>query len=133
MFQSLLSPIVSRFDRSISSTDDPNDTTTPSNGNLTSPRGGQSLLSPRSPLAWGLHSPSLSGFGGRGGIDNSPVGGNEEDDMANAEEFARDVLVELMRAAVEDVRISSEDVNAQIKVCLFEIILFSIKMLMLIV
>ncbi|KAF9531325.1 hypothetical protein CPB83DRAFT_848844 [Crepidotus variabilis] len=122
MFQSLLSPIVSRFDRSTSN--DPNDPTSPTNGNLTSPRGA-SLLSPRSPLAWGLTSPALSGFGGQGGIGNSPVGGNEIEDMANAEEFARDVLVELMRGAVEDIRVQSagtgtgiswDDIRGQIKV-----------------
>jgi hypothetical protein len=122
MFQSLLSPIRSRFEtvrpqnaRGV------NDETSAGNDGVTSPQGA-SLLSPRSPLAWGVTSPALSVFGA-GPLP--PSSGTDQGDMADAEEFARDVLVELMRGLLEDMRtrvsgngkgISQDDVQAQIKV-----------------
>jgi len=117
MFQSLLSPIRSRFE-----------TVRPQNAGgindetsaITDVQG--SFLSPRSPLAWGVTSPALSVFGAQPLQQSS---GTDREDMADAEEFARDVLVELLRGSLEDMRsrvsgngngISQDDVQDQIKV-----------------
>src|SRR5258707_13261186 len=114
MFQSLLSPIRSRFEA-----------VRPQNAGGVdgeTSAGQDSLLSPRSPLAWGVTSPALSVFGAQPLPQSS---GTDRGDMADAEEFARDVLVELLRGLLEDLRsrvsgngkgISQDDVQAQIKV-----------------
>jgi len=116
MFQSLLSPIRSRFEavrpQNAGSVDGETSAVTDGQG---------SLLSPRSPLAWGVTS-ALSVFGAQPLPQSS---GTDREDMADAEEFARDVLVELLRGLLEDMRsrvsgngkgISQDDVQAQIKV-----------------
>jgi hypothetical protein len=117
MFQTLLSPIRSRFDTvRLQHGDTSGQTFSATNDVLQ----GASLLSssPRSPLA----SPALSVFGAH---SLPPSNGRDQEDMANAEEFARDVLVELMRDLLGDFRtrvsgngngISQDDVQAQIKV-----------------
>ena len=134
MFQSLFSPIRSRFDTSrgqATSSSDQNDPTQPTY--LTSP-GEFSLLSPRSPLAWGVPSPALSVFGGN--LASSSIGRNDPEDMANAEEFARDVLVELMRSALEELRlravgdgvgINHGDLLAQVKVTIPSFVTFGLS------
>jgi len=135
MFQSLFSPIRSRFDTSKgqpTSSSDQNDPTQ----SFTSP-GELSLLSPRSPLAWGVPSPALSVFGGQpcGNITSSSSGRNDPEDMANAEEFARDVLVELMRGALEELRLRAVgdgvglnhgDILAQVKVTMSSFVAFGL-------
>ena len=65
-------------------------------------------------------------FGGSGAPSTGGINsGDGMDDLTSPEEFARDVLVELMRAAVEEMRVraagsgtgmNQEDVQAQIKV-----------------
>jgi hypothetical protein len=107
MFQSLLSPIRSRFDTSRAQENASNDQALPATTSHTSP---QELLSPRSPLAWGVTSPALSVFGGQ--IANFGTGPpqfshHDPEDMANTEEFARDVLVNIMRCTLEDMRVRS--------------------------
>jgi hypothetical protein len=118
MFRSILSPIRSRLDSVRPQNGDAND---PALADLPSQQSA-SLLSPRSPLAWGVTSPALSVFGVQ---PVSSSGGTDREDMANAEEFARDVLVELMRGLLEDLRArmssngkggSEADVQTQIKV-----------------
>lgn len=122
MFQSLLSPIRSRFDTSRFEDRGSSDQTSTANANLTHP---QELLSPRSPLAWGVTSPALSVFGGRIRNTGTATPQHDYDDMANTEEFARDVLVELLRGTLEDMRVQSmgiwkgvteEDLQRQVKV-----------------
>lgn len=124
MFQSLLSPIRSRFEivksqnGNSGEAEDPRSTP---HDSLTSTQG-PSLLSPRSPMAWGVTSPALSVFG----VQPIPASsGTDQQDLANAEEFARDVLVEIMRGLLEDMRsrvsdigkgVSQGDVQVQIKV-----------------
>lgn len=119
MLQSFLSPIRSRFDNVRLRNGDMNDPSSPDGPTSPHPA---SLLSPRSPFAWGVPSPALSVFGAQTLPQSS---GTDQEDMANAEEFARDVLVELMRGLLEDLRtrissngehISPDDVQEQIKV-----------------
>ncbi|KAF8962103.1 beach-domain-containing protein [Flammula alnicola] len=77
MFQTLLSPLRSRFDLS------PRSPTFP---------GSESATSPRS-----LFSPATASTGGFGGFGAEPE--------LNPEEFARDVLIQLMRNAVEEMKV----------------------------
>lgn len=122
MFQSLLSPIRSRLETvRPQNLGGINDESSTANDGITRPQVA-SLLSPRSPLAWGVTSPALSVFGAQPLPQSS---GTDREDMTDAEEFARDVLVELMRGLLEDLRtrvsgngkgISQDDVQAQIKV-----------------
>ncbi|KAJ3506661.1 hypothetical protein NLJ89_g6748 [Agrocybe chaxingu] len=106
MFQNLLSPLRSRFEPPKSPTL-PND-----NGNASLNPPNETLTSPRSPLAgWSLTSPRLSVFGGSGagsaqtGLTGPWTGGSGAEDLMSPEEFARDVLVELMRGALEEMRV----------------------------
>ncbi|PPQ75051.1 hypothetical protein CVT24_010464 [Panaeolus cyanescens] len=95
MFQTLLSPLRSKFDLSPRS---------PQSGgfdgqNVNSPRSA-SLLSPV-PLARTNSGRSMSGGLGSGG-SGSWMGADDE--SMDPEEFAREVLIELMRAAVEEMK-----------------------------
>ena len=101
MFQTLLSPLRSRFDlspRSPTFSTGPESATTPRSPFLTSPAGN-----------------TPGSFGSFGSI----LGAEQE---ATPEEFARDVLIQLMRNAVEDMKIrgaeSSEGgLRGRIEVC----------------
>ncbi len=106
MFQSLLSPIRSRFDTSRAQDNESNDQALPATTSHTNP---QELLSPRSPLAWGVTSPALSVFGSQIAKFGTapPQFHNDPEDMASTEEFARDVLVNIMRGTLEDMRVRS--------------------------
>ncbi|KAF8885379.1 hypothetical protein CPB84DRAFT_1837906 [Gymnopilus junonius] len=100
MFQTLLSPLRSRFDFS------PRSPT--SNGNSpSSEQQGQTITSPRTPISatssrFSLVSPRTAGSGA-----TSVLGGVAEQDVT-PEDFARDVLIELMRNSVDDMKILSE-------------------------
>ncbi|KAF4609487.1 hypothetical protein D9613_012349 [Agrocybe pediades] len=137
MFQSLLSPIRSRFDNATSprSPTFPNNTSSPQSQAqspatpLSPPEQGQgnhlTLASPRSPfaMAFGMGSPppppmtagssrsfGFASFGLSPGPGTGPSTGggsradHEADMQLDPEEFARDVLVQLMRNSVEEMK-----------------------------
>ena len=96
MFQTLLSPLRSRFDLS------PRSPTFPAPESATTPR-----------------SPFLTSTPGSFGSFGSALGVDQE---ATPEEFARDVLIQLMRNAVEDMKIRGAEsreggLRGRIEVC----------------
>ncbi|KAH9476097.1 Beige protein-like protein 1 [Psilocybe cubensis] len=96
MFQTLLSPLRSRFDLS------PRSPTFPANAteNPTSP--------PRT--AYSLTSPGNASFASSGGFGTFGASLSPEQDIT-PEEFARDVLVELMRNSVEELKVRGAEAS----------------------
>ena len=135
MFQTLLSPLRSKFDFS------PRSPTF--NGNSPSDQQGQTVTSPRTPVSatssrFSLVSPRTGGSGatlspggltpGGFGSFSSVLGGVAEQDVS-PEDFARDVLIELMRNAVEDMKVRGAEggesgIRGRIEVGLWLLIYF---------
>ncbi|PPQ94175.1 hypothetical protein CVT25_003811 [Psilocybe cyanescens] len=96
MFQTLLSPLRSRFDLS------PRSPTFPGNGTE------QPTSPPRS--AYSLTSPGNASFASSGGFGSFSASLTPEQDIT-PEEFARDVLIELMRNSVEEMKVRGAEAS----------------------